>query len=128
MNRGVFTVGQGDQRFKGILHLALGDDPVGTGRVIAGLGLQHVGLVRQAHIEAFVGLVQLALERGFLGLGGGQVVLRAQHGEVVLRGLQDQVLFSGRQLQRGLFVDCFGRLQLEPAISAEDWLGQGRAP
>ncbi|MNN16801.1 hypothetical protein D3C81_1299530 [compost metagenome] len=128
LDRGVFTVGQGDQRFKGILHLALGDDPVGPGRVVAGLGLQHVGLVRQAHIEALVGLVQLALECGFLGLGRGQVVLGAKHGEVVLRALQDQVLLGSRQLQRRLFVDRLGRLQLEPTVSAEDRLRQGRAP
>jgi hypothetical protein len=75
LDRVVLTVGQGDQRFEGIVHLALRDDPVGPRGVVAGLGLQHVGLVRQADIEALVGLVELALERGFLGLGRGQVVL-----------------------------------------------------
>ncbi|MNP05119.1 hypothetical protein D3C76_970630 [compost metagenome] len=128
LDRGVLTVGQGHQGLEGILHLAFGDDPVGPCSVITGLRLQHVGLVRKAHVETLVGLIQLALEGGFFCLGGGQVVLGAEDGEVVLRGLQDQVLLGRRQLQCCLFVDCFGGLQLEPAISAEDRLSQGRAP
>ncbi|MNG98487.1 hypothetical protein D3C79_576300 [compost metagenome] len=128
LNRCVFPVGQGHQGLEGILYLALGNDPVGPRRVVAGLGLQHVGLVGEADVESFVGLVQLALEGSFLGLGRGQVVLGTEHGEVILRGLQDQVLFGSRQLQRRLFVDRLGRLQLEPAVSAEDRLRQGRAP
>ena len=128
LDRAVLAVGQGDQGFEGILHLALGDDPVGPGSVVAGLRLQHVGLVRKADVEAFVGLVQLALEGRFFSFGRGQVVLGAKHGEVVLGSLQDQVLLGGRQFQRGLFVDGLGGLQLEPAVGTEDWLRQGGAP
>ncbi len=128
LDRAVLSVGQRYQRFEGILYLAIGDDPVGPGSVVAGLRLQHVGLVRQADIEAFVGLVELALERGFLRLGRGQVVLGAQHGKVALGRLQDEVLLSGRQLQGGLFVDRLGGLQLEPAVGAENGLRQGCTP
>ena len=95
LDRIVLTVGQRDQCFEGVVHLALGDDPVSHGGVVTGLRFEYVGLVRQAHVEAFVGLVQLALEGVFFGLGGGQVVLGAQHGEVVLGALQDQVLLGG---------------------------------
>ncbi|MNJ49808.1 hypothetical protein D3C77_450590 [compost metagenome] len=126
--RVVIAVGEGDQRFKGVVDLALGDDAVGPCRVVAGLGLEHVGLVGKAHVETFIGLVKLALEGRFFGLGRGQGVLGAQHGEVVFRSLQDQVLFGGRQLQGRLFVDSLGGLQLEPAIGTKDRLGQGRLP
>ena len=126
LNRVVLTVGQGDQGFERIIDLALGQNPVGSRGVITGLGLQHVGLVRQAHVEALIGLVELALERRFFCLGRGQVVLAAQHVEIVFGTLQDQVLLGRRELQGGLFVDVFGCLELEPAVSAEQWLGQGR--
>ena len=97
--------------------------------VVRGWHLYRQGMhYALAHIETFVGLVELALEGSFFGFGSGQVVLGAQHGEVALRGLQDQVLFSGRQLQCRLFVDRFGSLQLEPAVRAEDRLRQGGAP
>ncbi len=128
LDRAVFAVGQGDQGLERVLYLALGDDPVGPGGIVAGLGLQHVGLVGKADVETFVGLVQLALEGRFLGLGSRQVVLGAQYREVILRGLQDQVLLGSRQLQGCLFVHRFGGLQLEPAIRAEDRLREGRAP
>jgi hypothetical protein len=75
LDRAVLAVGQGDQGLEGILHLALGDDPVGPGGIVAGLGLQHVGLVGQADVETFVGLVQLALEGCFFSFGRRQVVL-----------------------------------------------------
>ena len=88
--------------------------------------MQHVGLVRQADIEALVGLIELAFERGFFGLGRGQVVLGAQHVEVAVGGLQDQVLLGRRELQRSLFVDVLGGLELEPAIGTEQRLRQGR--
>ncbi|MNZ61086.1 hypothetical protein D3C78_791710 [compost metagenome] len=128
LDRVVVAVGQGDQCFERVIDLALRDDPVGPGRVVTGLGLQDVGLVRKADIETFIGLVQLTLESGFFGFGRGQVVLGAQHREIVLGSLQDQVLLSGRQLQRRLFVDRFGSLQLEPAIGTEHRLGQGCRP
>jgi len=88
--------------------------------------LQHVGLVREADIEALVGLIELTFERGFFGLGRGQVVLAAQHVEVAFSALQDQVLLGGRQLQSGLLVDVLRRLILEPAIGAEQRLREGR--
>ena len=128
LNRVVLAVGQGDQRFESVVHLTLGQDAVGPGSVVAGLGLQHIGLVRQAHIEAFVGLVELALEGIFFGLGRRQVVLGAQHGEVALGTLQNQVLLGGRQLQRGLLVNGLGGLQLEPAVGTEQRLAQGGPP
>ena len=128
LQRRVIAVGEGHQRLKGVLHLAFGQNAVGPGSVVTGLGLQHVGLVRQADVEAFVGLVQLALERGFFGTGRGQVVLGPQYREVALGGFQNQILLGRRQFQRGLLVDRLGRLQLEPAIRAEQRLGQGRAP
>ena len=126
LDRVVLPVGQGDQGFERVVHLALRNDPIGARRVVAGLGLQHVGLVREADVEAFVGLIELALEGGFFGLGRGQVVLAAQHVEVVFCRLQNQVLLGRRELQRRLFVDVLGGLILEPAIGAEQWLGQGR--
>ena len=126
LDRVVLTVGQGDQGFEGIIHLALRNDAVGACGVVAGLRVQHVGLVREADIEALVGLIELAFERGFFGLGRGQVVLAAQHVEVAVGGLQDQVLLGRRELQRGLFVDVLGGLELEPAIGAEQRLRQGR--
>ncbi len=70
-DRVVFAIGQGHQCLKGIVHLAFGDQPAGARGVVAGLGLQHIGLVRQADIEALVGLIQLAFERRFLSLGRG---------------------------------------------------------
>ncbi|MCY1518056.1 hypothetical protein D9M68_527620 [compost metagenome] len=125
-HRAVVAVGQGGQGLEGVVHLALGDDPVGACGVVAGLGFEHVGLVGEADVEALVGLVELALERRFLGLGRGQVVLGAQHGEVVFGGLQDQVLLGRGELQGGLLGGGFGGLQLEPAVGAEDRLAQGR--
>ncbi|MNP03504.1 hypothetical protein D3C76_953900 [compost metagenome] len=110
LDRGVFAVGQRYQRLEGILHLAFGDDPVGPGGIVAGLGLQDVGLVGKTDVEALVGLVQLALERLLLGLGRGEVVLGPEHGEVILCRLQDQVLLGGRKLQCRLFVDGLGGL------------------
>ena len=128
LDRVVLAVGQGDQRFERVVHLALGQDAIGPGGVVAGLGLQHIGLVRQAHIEAFVGLVELALEGVFFGFGRRQVVLGTQHGEVAFGALQNQVLLGGRQLQRGLLVDGVGGLQLEPAVGAKQRLAQGGPP
>jgi hypothetical protein len=78
----------------------------------------------ETDIEALVGLVELALERGFLGLGRGQVVLAAQYVEVTVGGLQDQVLLGCRELQRGLLIDVLGGLELEPAIGTEQRLRQ----
>ena len=45
LDRVVLAVGQGDQRFERVVHLALGQDAIGPGGVVAGLGLQHIGLV-----------------------------------------------------------------------------------
>ncbi|MCY1410732.1 hypothetical protein D9M71_261050 [compost metagenome] len=126
LDRGVFAVGQGHQGLEGVFHVALGDDPVGAGGVVAGLGFQHVGLVREADVEAFVGLVELALECRFFGLGRGQVVLGAQHGEIGFGGLQNQVLLGRGEVQGGLLGAELGSLQLEPAVGAEDRLAQGR--
>lgn len=56
LDRAVLAVGQGDEGLEGILHLALGDDPVGPCGIVAGQGLQHVGLVGQADVKPFVGL------------------------------------------------------------------------
>src|SRR5690606_11610142 len=108
--RVVLAVGQGDQRLEGVLHLALGEDAVGAGAVVAGLGFEHVGLVGQTDVETLVGLVHLALEGGFLGLGGGQVVLGAQHGKVGFGAVEDQLLFGNRQFQRGLLADGFSEI------------------
>ena len=126
LNRVVLTVGQGDQRLERIIDLTLGDDAVGSRGVVTGLRLQHVGLVRKADIEALVGLIELTFERRFFSLGRSQIVLAAQHVEVAFGALQDQVLLGGRELQRGLFVDVFGCLILEPAIGAEQRLREGR--
>ena len=120
----VVAVGQGHQRLERIVYPTLGGDSVGARCVVTGLGLQHVGLVRQANVKALVGLIQLTLERGFFGLGRGQRVLGAQDLEVVLRALQNEVLFGRGKLQRRLLVDGLGGLQLEPAIRAEDGLAQ----
>ena len=109
-NAAVFTVGQGDQGFEGIVDLALRDDAVGARRVETGLGLEHIGLVRQADVEALVGLIQLAIEGRFFGLGRGQVVLGAQHREIGFGTLQDQVLFGRRQLQCRLLANRLGGL------------------
>ncbi|MNJ17215.1 hypothetical protein D3C77_114920 [compost metagenome] len=128
LDRVVVAVGQGDQGFESVVDLALRHNPVGPRGVVTGLGLQDVGLVRKPHIETLVGLVQLAFERGFFRFGRCQVVLSTQDGEIVLGTLQDQVLLCGRQLQRSLFVDGLGGLQLEPAIGAKDRLSQGRRP
>ncbi|MNH18146.1 hypothetical protein D3C79_778430 [compost metagenome] len=128
LDRVVVAVGQGDQRLEGVVDLALGNDAVGPGGVVAGLGLQHVGLVREANVKALVGLVELALERRFFGLGRGQGVLGTQHGEIIFGALQNQVLLGCRQLQGCLLVDRFGGLQLEPAVRAEHRLRQGRLP
>ncbi|MNE25595.1 hypothetical protein D3C80_1189280 [compost metagenome] len=87
LDRVVVAVGQGDQRLEGVVDLALGNDAVGPGGVVAGLGLQHVGLVREANVKALVGLVELALERRFFGLGRGQGVLGTQHGEIIFGAL-----------------------------------------
>ncbi|MNF62776.1 hypothetical protein D3C84_444610 [compost metagenome] len=124
--RCVLAVGQGDQGLKGVIHVALGDYPVGAGGVVAGLGFEYVGLVREADVESFVGLVELTLEGRFFGLGGRQVVLGAQYGEVGFGGLQDQVLLGRGELQGGLLGGGLGGLQLEPAVGAEDRLAQGR--
>ena len=126
LNRVVLTVGQRDQRLEGIIDLTLGNDAVGPCGVVTGLRLQHISLVREADIEALVGLVELTFERRFFSLGRGQIVLAAQHIEVAFGRLQDQVLLGRRQLQRGLFVDVLGGLVLEPAIGAEQWLRQRR--
>lgn len=125
-DRVVLTVGQGDQGFECIIHLALGDDSIGACSVVAGLRLQHIGLVRETDIEAFVGLIELAFECGFLGFGRGQVVLGAQNVEIASGGLQNQVLLGRRELQCSLFVDVLGGLELKPAIGTEQWLSQCR--
>ncbi|KPW87851.1 Unknown protein sequence [Pseudomonas syringae pv. cerasicola] len=121
----VFPIGQRHQGLKRIIHLALGENPAGTRGVVAGLRLQHVGLVRQADIETLVGLIELAFERCLLGLGRGQIVLGAQHAEIALCRLQDQVLLGSRQLECRLLVARLGGLQLEPAVGTEDRLAQG---
>ena len=122
--RGELAVGQGGQGLEGVFNLTLSDDAVRAGGVETSLGFQHVGFIRQTDVEALVGLIQLALERGFFGLGRGQVVLGAQHGEVGFGALQNQGLLAGRELQRSLFVAGFGRLQLEPAVSTEQGLAK----
>ncbi len=124
--RHVLAVGQGEQRLEGVLDLALGDGAIGARGVEAGLGFEHIGLVGKAHLEAFVGLVELALERGFLGLHRRQVVLRAQHGEVGLGALQDQVLLGDGVFDCGLLAHGFRSLELEPAVGTEDRLAQRR--
>ncbi len=124
--RQVFAVGQGVQRLEGILDLTLGDGAVGPRGIEPGLGLEHVGLVGKADLEALVGLIELALERGFLGLHRRQVVLRAQHGEVGLGALQDQVLLGDGVFDCGLLAHGFRSLELEPAVGTEDRLAQRR--
>lgn len=121
----VVAVGQGHQGLEGIVHALFGDQPVGAGGVVAGLGLEHVGLIGKAHVEALVCLVQLALEGGFLGLAGGQVVLGAEHREVGLGAAQDQVLLGRGEFQPGLVAGFLGGLPLEPAVGAEQWLAEG---
>ncbi len=123
----VIAVGQGDQRLKGVIDLALGDDPRSASGVVASLRLKHIGLVRQADIEAFIGLIELALERRFFRLRRGQIVLRAEYGKIVLGALQNKILLGGRELQDGLLVDVLRGFELEPAVSAEDRLTQRRA-
>ena len=121
---GVLAVGQGDQGLERVIHGALGENAVGAGGVVTGLGFEHVGLVRQAHVETLVGLVQLALERRFLGLGRGQGVLGAQYGEVGFGALQNQVLLGGRELQGVLLIGGLGCLELVPAVGTEQRLAQ----
>ena len=121
-DRHVIAVGQGHQRFEGIIHRALGEQAVGARGIETGLRFEHVGLVGQTDVETFIGLIQLTLECSLFGPGRGQVVLRTQHAEVGFGTLQDQVLLGRRQLQCGLLTGRFGGLQLEPAISAEQRL------
>ncbi len=122
--REVLAVGQGEQGLERIVDLTLGNEAIGACGIETGLGLEYVGTIGQADLEALVGLVQLPLERRFLGLQCGEVVLRAQHGEVGLRALQDQVLFGDGVFQRRLLADGLGGFELEPAIGAEQRLAQ----
>ncbi|MCY1176062.1 hypothetical protein D9M73_163230 [compost metagenome] len=128
LDRVVLAVGKGNQCLEGIVHLPLGNDPVSPGGIVAGLGLQDVGLVREAYVETLIGLIQLTLERRFFSLARRQAILGAQHGKVILRALQYDILLGRRQLQGCLLVHCFGGLQLEPAVGAEHRLCQGRLP
>ncbi len=122
--REVLAVGQGEQCLERIVDLPLGNQVIGACGIEAGLGFEYVGAVGQADLEAFVGLVQLPLERRFLGLQCGEVVLRTQHGEVGLRALQDQILFGDGVFQCRLLADGLGGLELEPAVGAEQRLAQ----
>ena len=121
----VVAIGQPGQGLEGVGHLLLALGAVGLGVVEAGLGLEHVGVVGQADLVALAGLVQLAVQRLFLGAGGGQGVLGTQGAEIALGGLQDELLLGGGELQLGLLGGGLGSLELEPAIGAEQRLAEG---
>src|SRR5690606_36865284 len=76
-------------------------DGVGAGAVVLGAGLVHVGDRRQPDLEPLAGEVGLLLQRGFLGLGGGQGLDRDQHVEVGLGGAGDQRVAGGFQGEVG---------------------------
>ncbi len=119
------AVGQGEQRLKRILHLALGDHPVRPRGIESGLRFEGIGAVGEADLETLVGLVELSLEGCLFGLDRCQVVLGLQHREISLGALQDQILLGDRVFQRRLLADRLRRLQLEPAIGTEQRLAQG---
>src|SRR3546814_9076260 len=84
----VGDAGAGDlgQRLVGVGQgVALGDG-VGARAVVGGAGLVHVGDRGQAHFQALVGVVELALERSLGGLGRGQGLDRPPHVDVGRRG------------------------------------------
>ena len=84
----------------------------GVALVAGRLGVLHVGDRDEAHFEALVGLVELAVERLQGDLLGFQVVLRGEHGEIGLRDA-DQVLLGRAVIRLGLRDLAVGRLQVE---------------
>src|SRR5690606_40488501 len=85
----------------GVLQGVAGEDGVGAGLVVLGAGLVHVGDRGQAHFQALVGVVELALAGGLVGLGGGQGLDRHQYVEVGGGGAHHQVVAGGGQVLVG---------------------------
>jgi hypothetical protein len=57
----------------------------------------HVGNRDQADLETLLRLLELSRDRGTLGVGKFDIVLRCEYGEVVFRGTQNQLLACGLQ-------------------------------
>src|SRR5690606_13245772 len=108
------------QRLVGVGQgVALGDG-VGAGAVVLGARLVHVGDRRQADFQALVGVVELALERRFGGLGGGQGLDRHQHVEVRGGGAGDQRVARGLQVEVGSAAEGVLPAQVGDAAPVED--------
>src|SRR5690606_8739693 len=93
--------GQLGQGLVGVLQRTAGEAGVGAGLVVLGAGLVHAGDRGQARFQALVGVVELALGGGLVGLGRGQRLDRHQHVEVGGGGTHHQVVAGGGQVLVG---------------------------
>ncbi|MNY05091.1 hypothetical protein D3C86_1377980 [compost metagenome] len=123
-DRRIVFVGQPGQVPERIIHLALRQFAVGAGIVVSRLGIQQVGDIGRAAGKSSLRPLLLTLQRCFLSLGRSHPVQCSQGFKIGLRHVEDQPLFFCQQLevifgQRGL-----RRVQMEPAISAKQWLNQ----
>ena len=87
------------QRLVGVLERVARDDRVGARAVVLRARFVHVGDRRQAHFQALAGEVELLLQRGLRGFGGGQRFDLHQHVEVGRRGARDQRVAGRLQLE-----------------------------
>ncbi len=119
-----------DELFQGPLfhiQIVLGGDFLGSGEVVAGLGLMGIGDGGGPHLETLPGLGQLFGEGLLLGLGGGQGVLGLEHVEIGRCHPQQQILL--RQLEllvalEGLELGLLVALQILLPVEGLDQ-GQG---
>ena len=117
-------VGQAGQGLVTDIQVGAGGESCGAGGIEAGEGFKDVGAGGQADLETLAGLFELAFEGSLFSPGGGQVVRGPQDVEVGLGHVQDQLLLDGGELDPCLFRLGFGRLVVEPAVSAKQGLGQ----
>ena len=125
---GVLHVGDLAQELLCRGELALGGDQVRGGGVARGARFLHVGDGDEAHLEALVGLLELArdgIERGLLSL---DVVLGGEHVEVTRGDAQREILLRHAIVGIRLRHDAAGLLEAHQLAPVEDALVELQAP
>ena len=93
--------GQLVQGLVGVGQRVAGQDGAGAGLVVLGAGFMHVGDRGQAHFQALVRIVELALAGGLVGLGRRQRLDRHQHVEIGRGGAHHQAVIGRVQVVVG---------------------------
>ena len=110
------------QRLPGIVQIVDGQDLVGHRLIVARLRFVHPGDGDESHLEALLGLFQLARRGLLVGLHEGEGLLGGEHVEIGLGDPQHQVLLL-RAVDRGCLLHLpFGLFQPHQPVPTIDGL------